>query len=98
MNGIVIGYLNSSPFDALTLAIMMQITFNMIRNMTIGIPTIMIHNGIERTRYKSIDNSKLRDDLPLRSTQRDSSFLVNQQIRGPIMLPKGKKNPAKAER
>ncbi len=56
MNGIVIGYLNSSPFDALTLAIMMQITFNIIRNMTIGIPTIMKHKGIVRTIYKRIDN------------------------------------------
>lgn len=45
-----------------------------------------------------MDISKFMDALPLRSTHIDSSFLDNQQMRGPIILPNGKKNPANAER
>jgi len=49
MNGIERGYLNLSPFEALTLAITMQMTFNVIRNITIGIPIKIKHKGIART-------------------------------------------------
>lgn len=64
----------------------------------IGMPTIIIHKGMARTIYKSIDNWKLRDAFPFWSTHWDSSFFDNQHIKGPIIPPKGKKNPAKAER
>lgn len=43
------GYLNSSPFEALTLAIIMQITFRNTRKIIIGIPTMIKHNGMART-------------------------------------------------
>jgi len=43
------GYLNSSPFEALTLPIIMQITLSVPSIITIGIPTIMKHKGIART-------------------------------------------------
>ena len=49
MKGIAIGYLNSSPFEALTLAIMMQITLSVARKITIGIPMIIKHKGTART-------------------------------------------------
>ena len=48
--------------------------------------------------YSSIDNWKLRDAFPFIFTQEDSSLLVSQQIRGPIIPPNGKKNIAKADR
>ncbi len=44
------GYLNSSPFDALTLAIIMQITFRVIRKIAIGIPIIIKSRGIVITK------------------------------------------------
>jgi hypothetical protein len=64
MKGIVTGYLNSSPFEALTLAIIMQITFRKIRKITIGMPTIIMHKGIARTMYNKIDIWKLSDCFP----------------------------------
>ncbi len=76
----------------------MQMTFRKPRKITIGIPTIMKHKGIVRTIYNRIESWKLSDDFPFWSTHSDSSFLVNQQIRGPIIPPNGKKNPANAER
>ncbi len=98
MNGIEIGYRNSSPLEAFTLAIIMQITFRNTRKTTIGMPTMMTQRGIVRTMYSSIERLKLSDAFPFLSTHSDSSFLVNQQIRGPMIPPNGKKNPAKAER
>ncbi len=98
MNGIEIGYLKSSPFEALTLAIMIQITFRVTRNRIIGIPTIIRHKGAARTEYSRIDSWKLRAAFPFLLTHADSSLFDNQQISGPIIPPKGKKNPAKAER
>jgi len=64
MNGIVTGYLNSSPFEALTLAIIMQITSRKPRKIMIGIPTIIIINGIERTMYINIESWKFIDCFP----------------------------------
>jgi len=64
MNGIVTGYLNSSPFEALTLAIIMQITSRKPRKIMIGIPTIIIINGIERTIYNNIESWKFIDCFP----------------------------------
>jgi hypothetical protein len=75
-----------------------QTTFNTQINTTIGIPTTMNINGIERTKYNSIDIWKFKEALPFLSTQSDVSFLDSQQIRGPRTLPRGKKLPAKAER
>jgi hypothetical protein len=98
INGITSGYLKSSPFGAFTLAIITQITLRVPSNAIIGIPIIIKHNGIARTIYSSIDNWKLREAFPFMFTHEDSSLLVNQQIRGPITPPKGKKKPAKAER
>jgi len=66
--------------------------------MTIGIPINIKHKGIAKTMYSSIDNWKLRDAFPFIFTQEDSSLLVSQQIRGPIIPPNGKKNIAKADR
>lgn len=63
--------------------------------MTIGIPIIIKHKGIAKTIYSSIDSWKLRDAFPFIFTQADSSLLVSQQIRGPIIPPKGKRNRQK---
>lgn len=98
MNGIEIGYLNSSPFEAFTLPMMIQMTLRNPRNITMGIPIMMKHNGIARTIYSKIEIWKFRDDFPFWSIHWESSFLDNQQISGPIIPPKGKKNPANAER
>lgn len=98
IKGMETGYLKSSPFDAFILAIMIQMTLRTTRVMMIGMPTMIKQSGAARTVYRSIDISKFIDALPLRSTHCDSSFLDNQQIRGPIILPKGKKNPANADR
>jgi hypothetical protein len=98
INGIARGYLKSSPFGALTLAIIIQMTLRTTRKMIIGIPTRIKHKGITSIIYRSIDNWKLRDALPLSFTHEDSSLFVNQQISGPITPPNGKKKPAKAER
>ena len=98
INGIESGYLNNSPFEAFTLAITRHIILSVTSSIIIGIPTIMKHKGIARTVYKSIDNSKLSEFLPLIFTQSDSSFLDNQQISGPIIPPKGKKKVANADR
>lgn len=56
MNGIVNGYLNSSPFEAFTLAIMTQITFRKMRKTIIGIPTIIIHKGTASIIYNKTDS------------------------------------------
>jgi hypothetical protein len=98
MNGITNGYLNSSPFAALTLPIITQTTFNTPRTITMGIPIRIIQRGIANTIYNSIDNWKLSEFLPLMFTQVDSSLRDSQQINGPIIPPNGKKKPAKADR
>jgi hypothetical protein len=98
IKGITNGYLKSSPFAALTLAIMIQITLRVTSIIIIGIPIIMKHKGIARTIYNSIDNWKFREFLPFRFTQADSSFFDNQHISGPIIPPKGKKKLAKADK
>lgn len=98
MKGMARGYLKISPFAAFTLAIIIDITFSTPSIIMIGMPIIMKHNGIASTMYRSIDSWKLRAFLPLIFTQTDSSLLVSQQISGPIIPPKGKKKPAKAER
>jgi len=82
---------------ALTLARIIQITFKIPRKMIIGIPIRMKHKGITRIIYSSIDSWKFIDAFPFTFTHDDSSLLVNQQISGPIIPPKGKKKPAKAE-
>jgi hypothetical protein len=92
------GYLNNSPLGAFTLAIITQITFNIIRIPIKGNPIIMKHNGLTSTIYKRIESWKFREFLPFIFTHEDSSFLVSQQIRGPIIPPKGKKKPANADR
>ena len=46
INGITRGYLKSSPFGALTLAIIIQMTLRTPRNMIIGIPIRIKHKGI----------------------------------------------------
>ena len=98
IKGIARGYLNSSPFEALMLAIIMQTIFRIIRIEIIGNPIIMKHSGMTRTIYKSIESWKFNEAFPFSFTQVDSSFLDNQQIKGPIIPPKGNKKPAKAER
>lgn len=55
MNGIVTGYLNSSPLEAFTLAIIMQMTFRKARKTIIGIPTIIKHKGTARIIYNKTD-------------------------------------------
>jgi len=64
MKGMVMGYLNSSPFEAFTLPIIMQTTFRMIRKITIGIPTIIKHKGVARTIYNKTEIWKLRAAFP----------------------------------
>ena len=60
----VTGYLNSSPLDAFTLAIMIQMTLRNTRKITIGIPIIIIHNGTASTIYNKIEIWKLSDAFP----------------------------------
>jgi len=98
MKGIEIGYLKTSPFAALMLATMTQITSRMPRAMRRGIPTIMKHSGMSKMVYSNIEIWKLSADLPFMSTHSDWSFLDTQQINGPIIPPKGKKYPAKVDR
>ena len=98
INGIESGYLNSSPFEALMLAITIQIIFRITIKAIIGNPIIMIQSGAARTRYRRIDNWKFIEAFPFSFTQVESSFLDNQQIRGPIIPPRGKKKPANADR
>ena len=49
INGITNGYLKSSPFGALTLAIITQITLRVPSNIINGIPIMMKHKGTART-------------------------------------------------
>lgn len=98
MNGITSGYLKCSPFAALMLAIIIQITLSVKRTNTIGKPIMIKHKGMDRNIYSRIDNWKLSEALPFMLTQADSSLFDNQHISGPIIAPKGKKKPAKAER
>lgn len=98
MKGIKSGYLNTSPLEAFTLAIIKQITLRVTSAAIIGIPIIMKHKGKTSTIYSSTDNWKLSELFPFMLTQSDSSFFDNQHISGPIMPPKGKKKPAKADR
>jgi hypothetical protein len=92
------GYLKSSPFGALTLAKMIQITLRILIMAIMGIPIIMNTRGMARNIYSNTDSWKLRAFLPFRLTHSDSSLRVNQQISGPITPPNGKKNPAKADK
>ena len=92
------GYLKVWPFAAFTLAIIIHMILSVPSNIMIGIPMIMKQSGIARMIYSSIDNWKLRDDLPFSFTQADSSLLESQQIRGPIIAPNGKKKPENADR
>jgi hypothetical protein len=98
MNGIAIGYLNNSPLEAFTLPRIMQTTLRVTSIIMIGIPTTMKTRGNINTIYRSIDNWKFMAFFPFIFIHIDSSFLVSQQIRGPITPPKGKKKPAKAAR
>ena len=91
MKGMEIGYLYSSPFEALMLAIIMHIISSTPRKMIIGIPIIIMERGAARIIYRSIDSWKFSEAFPFWFTHCDSSFLDNQQIRGPITPPKGKK-------
>ena len=92
------GYLNSSPFEALTLAIIMQTIFRITRVKMMGNPIIMKQSGTTRTIYKSNESWKFNEAFPFSFTHVDSSFLDNQQIKGPIIPPKGNRKPAKAAR
>jgi hypothetical protein len=76
----------------------MHITLRVPSNIIIGKPIIMKHKGIARTKYSRIDNWKLSAFRPFTFTHADSSLFDNQQISGPIIPPKGKKKPAKADR
>jgi hypothetical protein len=82
----------------LTLAIIIQIILRITRNAIIGIPIRIKHKGKTRTIYSNIDNWKLSAALPFTFTQDDSSLFDSQHISGPIIAPKGKKKPAKADR
>jgi hypothetical protein len=48
INGITRGYLKSSPFGALTLAIIIQMTLRTPRKIIKGIPIRIKHKGITR--------------------------------------------------
>ena len=96
MNGMASGYLNSSPFDALTLAITMKIILSSRSTAMIGNPMIIKHNGMVSKIYRSIENWKLSDAFPFSFTQVDSSRFDNQMTRGPIIPPNGIKYPANA--
>lgn len=98
INGIERGYLNTSPRAALMLPIVMQTIFKMPSAITIGIPIKMIIRGRASMMYSSIERLKFMAALPFMFTQAESSLLDNQKISGPMIPPKGKKNPANAER
>lgn len=92
------GYENSSPLLAFILAIITKIRFNIPRATSKKIPISIIIRNADMIRYIVIEIWKFRDSLPCWSTHGNSSFLIAQIIRGPIILPKGKMNPARAAR
>src|SRR5512133_2886125 len=98
MNGIETGYLKTSPFEAFIDATTTQISLRTIRDRMIGIPISIKHRGIASTMYISVESWKLSAAFPLKSTHADSCLRDIQQTIGPIMPPRGKKYPAKAER
>ena len=49
------GYLNSSPFDALILAIIIKIIFSVPSIIMIGIPITIRHRGTARIMYNNMD-------------------------------------------
>jgi hypothetical protein len=98
MKGIDRGYLNTSPFAARMLATIMQTISSIKRKISIGMPTTIKQRGIASTVYSSNESWKFREDLPLKLTHSDSSFLEIQQMIGPRIPPNGKKYPAKADR
>lgn len=55
MNGIEMGYLYFSPFEAFIDAITTHTISNTPRNISIGIPIIMKQSGNARIMYKSIE-------------------------------------------
>lgn len=86
-NGIASGYLNSSPFEALTLAITIKI-MSRIKSSPIRTNPIRIkQRGIHRKIYNVIEIWKFKDAFPFSLTHVDSSFRDNQQIRGPMIFP-----------
>ena len=92
------GYLNSSPFEAFILAITMKTTL-IIKSIPIkGIPTTINTRGLMSIIYRRIDRLKFSAAFPFSLTHNDSSLLDIQQINGPMIPPKGKTNPAKADR
>jgi hypothetical protein len=80
------------------LAIIMHTTLRVRRTNKMGNPIRIMHNGLISTMYSSIDNWKFMEAFPFICTQADSSLFDNQHIIGPIIAPKGKKKPAKADR
>lgn len=56
MKGIDNGYRYLSPFEALTDAMITQITSSMERNAMMKMPIIIKQRGIARTIYSNIDN------------------------------------------
>lgn len=55
INGIVTGYLYRSPFEALTLAMIIQTISRILRNISTGIPIIMKQRGNARIMYSKIE-------------------------------------------
>lgn len=75
-----------------------QIILRRMSAISRGIPTMMKHSGNTRTIYRRTESWKFKDAFPFSLIHSDSSFLVSQQIRGPIIPPKGKKKPANADK
>jgi hypothetical protein len=98
MKGIESGYLKTSPCAAFILATTMQTTLNITRKISIGIPIRIIHSGIVRTIYSSMESWKFIAAFPFVFTHSDSALRDIQQTSGPIIPPKGKKKPAKADK
>jgi hypothetical protein len=63
-----------------------------------GIPITINIRGLISTIYRRIDRLKFSAAFPFSFIHNESSLLDIQQINGPIIPPKGKRNPAKDER
>jgi len=98
MNGIIKGYLYSSPLDAFILAIITHTNSRIIIAPNNTKPIMINISGMQIREYKATESWKFSAALPFWSTQSDSCFFDDQQISGPIIPPKGIIRLAKVER
>lgn len=89
IKGMEIGYLKLSPLEALILASITHTSSSIINAPKNTNPIIMNIRGTQTSVYNNMDNWKLSEALPFSSIKGDSYLFDDQQIRGPIIPPKG---------